>query len=461
MLDKRILLVDENPAIHEDFRKAFSPQYNNNTLKEVEATLFPHHMRPGDENEPLPCYFIDSAYDGDQALKWVQQAAINQFSYTVAFIDLYFTSGGDGLATIQRIWEVDPYLQFVICMAYSSYSWQKIAKTLQRLDHFLILNKPFNVNEIRQLAFYLSKKRETENDTLKYTQALEKKIIYQSMPKNVGNLSNQEYRDYLSRREELLASLNQALDGKQFVLHYQPLVKSDSGKILGVEAFIRWQHPHLGLLYPQEFLPLAGETDLILSIDEWILKTACAKVKKWQDSIYPKLNITVNISDYHICQMHFVELVKGILKKTGLHPCFLELDFFASQPLRENSEVLKTMLKLKEMGVRFSIDHFGVGYANLNYLQSLPFDRIKMDKNFIRHIQLNKKENAVVESIVSLAKKLGMDIVTEGVETVEQVEFLFDHHSEQMQGYYFSPPLSEQACVILLKKQASSEKTGI
>jgi len=609
--DKRILVVDENPAVHKDFYKAFCIKNDNVKLMEIERVLFPDKIKQTSVAQAVS-YLIDSAYQGEQALKLVQQAVESQHPYTMAFIDLYPTSGWDGITTIQRIWEVDPDFQVVMCTAYADYSWQELARKLQRSDNFLILNKPFDVSEIRQLVLYLSKKGEIKNQIQEQIYELEAKVVHQTTHDSLTGLGNRlllidcvrqaiekakqhaqffgvllvaldnlkeintvfgyalgdallkiiaeklknnnlkvdtiirsggnefviiltpeaskenlvtkvnqlqalfltswkietnlllvttsigvsiypcngqeadtllknadaalyhakktgknniqfyikEYHEYLLRRMELMASLRYALDNKQFVLHYQPLVKSDSGQILGVEALIRWQHPSLGLLYPQEFITLAEEIDLIISIDEWVLKTACTRVKKWQESIYPELKIAVNVSAHQLCQANFVERICKILNKTELEPRYLELEIITSHILKANSDTLQKMHKLKEMGVHFSIGHFGVGCANLNYLQYLPFDKVKIDKSFINNIQLNDKENVVVESIINIAKKLGMKVVAEGVEMPEQVEFLFNHHGDQMQGYYFSPPLNEEACAKLLEKQGSIAKEG-
>ena len=431
---KRILIVDSNPAIHEDFHKIFSGHGDKQ------------------KNSP-PSYLIDSAYDSEQALHHVQQAVQEQRPYTIAFMDLYSNASWDGIKTAQRLWEADPNLHFVLGNAYSTYSWQDLTHQLPRADLFLILNKPFDLDEIRQLVFYLSRNEDADAKVNEHIHALQEKIkfLYTYIyPKNDP--------ETLSRRAELMNTFPQALRDNQFVLHYQPLVKANSSQILGLEALIRWQHPAWGLLYPQEFLTAAEEAGFIVKLGEWVLKTAFAKVKRWQETIYPGLFVAVNISSYQLCQPGFEEVVLKLLKKAELEPHYVELEIIAHPILMGDPDVLKRINRLKESGVRFSLNNFGAGYANLDYLQSFPFDKVKIDRGFVKNIQPHLKENKAIEAILYFAKKMGVQVVAEGVETQDQVEFLFNHHGEQMQGYYFSPPLTEEACAVLLEKQRNRVK---
>ncbi len=281
-------------------------------------------------------------------------------------------------------------------------------------------------------------------------------LLYSKIPvKKSIQFYNQTDHDEQLRRAELIVSLPLALKNNQFILHYQPLIKADSSKILGVEALIRWQHPSLGLLYPQEFIPLAEEIGLIYSIDEWVLKTSATKVKKWQETIHAELLLAVNVSSYQICQPNFEFLVQKTLKQVELDAHYLEFDIIANPLLTEDPNTIAKMTRLKESGIRFSLDNFGVGYANLDFLQFFPFDKVKIDKSFVNNIQLNVKQNKAIEAIIYFAKKMGIKVVAGGVETPEQVEFLFNHHGEEMQGFYFSPPLNDVACGMLLKKQGA------
>jgi EAL domain-containing protein (putative c-di-GMP-specific phosphodiesterase class I) len=220
-----------------------------------------------------------------------------------------------------------------------------------------------------------------------------------------------------------------------------------------MEALLRWQHPTLGLLYPLTFIPLAEETGIIIKMGEWILKTACSQMKIWQDTINSNISIAVNISPFQFQQKNFFDILQNILKETGLHPSFLELEITESLLFKNVTEISDKMFKLKELGIRLALDDFGTGYASFNYLRNFPFDKIKIDKNFIETIHSNTIDSFIVETIINMANKMGVTVLAEGVETPEQVEFLISHHGDQMQGYYFSPPLPEEGCTELLKNQ--------
>jgi len=194
------------------------------------------------------------------------------------------------------------------------------------------------------------------------------------------------------------------------------------------------------------------------AIGEWVLKTACATAKKWQEAFYPQLIIAVNISAYQICQRNFESLIQKILRQTRFEARYLEMEIIANPVLMKDPDNLNKIRKLQEIGVHFSLDNFGVGYSNINYLHHFRFDKLKIDKTFVKNIQIDSKKNYEIESIIHLANQLGIKVVAEGVETPEQVEFLFNYHGDQMQGFYFSPPLNEEACAILLKKQVVKEE---
>lgn len=347
-------------------------------------------------------------------------------------------------------------------------------------EEFLIifssqLNEEYIKNKINEIADYFSRPMEVDSQLLvvsmhvgvsiyphdgKDLETLLKNaqaaLSYSKKPvKKSIQFFNQSEHNAQLRRAELRVALPLAIKNSQFLLHFQPLIKSDSSEILGVEALIRWQHPTYGLLFPQEFISLAEELGLIYAIDEWVLKTAVTKVKKWQETINPELGLSVNVSSYQICQPNFEFLVQKILKTVEFKALHLEFDLIANPLLKEDPDTLSKMTRLKESGIRFCLDNFGVGYSNLDYLQFFPFDKVKIDKSFVKDIQLNVKQNKAIEAIIYFAKKMGVKVVAGGVETPQQVEFLFSHHGEEMQGFYFSPPLNEEACGILLKKQSA------
>lgn len=573
--DRSILLIDGNRTIHEDFHKILCDEGKDSVL-------------------------VDSAYDDEQALILVQNAISKSKPYIIIYIDLHLFSNSDAIKFLKHIWEIDPAVQIVASIAYSNYSWSKLKEELGHADNFLILNKPFDVSEIRQLTHHLIRKWELKKQTLYQISNLEKQVLHeaahdhltgvanrsllldrvqQAITKNVcvgvlftdldefkeintafgyhlgdtllqiiadklrvnigesasvirasgdefivliiaetseaiiqkahqiyallsspseiekqriivtasaglsiyprdgqdaeilikaadaalsqakqlgrNNLQvyQSNYNKSLLQRADLITSLRRALENKQFILHYQPLITPAIGKIVGIEALVRWQHPTMGLLSPSHFIPLAEESGTLLPLEEWVLKTACEKARTWQKLLIPDLTIAVNISFHQLRQNNFTEQVQKTLKSIGLEPRYLELEITAHPLLENNIDIKRKMIKLKESGIKLSLDNFGIGYASFNCLKYYPFDQIKINKSIIGGIPFNTYDMAMVEAIISLAKKLNIEVVAAGVEKQEQVEFLFNQHGTQMQGYYFSVPLDEEACARLLKQQ--------
>lgn len=741
---KRILIVDDNAAIHEDFRKIFAEKTTDKSFDMTKAALFGNAQKTDAKDDQEVPFVIDSAYQGEEALELVRKSKLNGDSYALAFVDIRMPPGWDGVVTIKEIWKVDPEIQMVICTAHSDYSMEETSSVLKNSDNFLILKKPFDIIEIRQLASALTKKWEQKKQiqyqidnlqslvnertaaveesmslikaTLESTQegiiavSLDKKItlfnqlflklwgipekfvnsntanivfqrlsqqveesalflktvaemaenpkensvrewklksgkvieiyvqprylhdeiagcvfsfrdvterkilegqlLHQATHDNLTGLSNRvllfdriqqaiflakrnrlqvgillldldnfkEVNDFLghdagdellkivatklsgyvresdtvtrmggdefvvvltshSHEEDLMAKawelrelfvtpceikhhkltittsigvsiypkngedpatllknadaamyyakevgknnvqfymselneftlqraqlttdLRQALKNNELFLYYQPLVSLQSGKTTGVEALLRWEHPTLGSIPPTRFIPLAEKTGLILSIGEWVLKTACLQCKEWQDSFYPELHVAVNISEYQFRQENFVESVLKILKETEFDPKFLEFEITENIFMENSQEIFRKMLKLKEIGIHFSIDNFGTGSSSLNYLKFFPFEKLKIDKSFIDNLSSNKENQSIVETIISMTKTMGLEVLAEGVETQDQVEFLREYHSTQVQGYYFSTPLDVTACEVFLKIQELPKK---
>ena len=730
---RRILLVDDNVDIHKDFQKILY-SVNTSIVDEKEAFLL---GLPQKDKEDLQNYKIDSAYQGQEALELVQKALLEGEPYSLAFIDMKMPPGWDGIETIKRIWEVDPYIQMVICSAYSDHSWEEITHELGNSDNLLILKKPFEVIEIYQLASALTKKwelianlhtlvknrtAELENlysltqTTLESTQEgilavgldeqilmynkkfleqwdlpekllhsesgalfkllservedsvlflkimndlnlkpktsdlrewklktgttlelyahpqylhnevigivysfrditehkyLEQQLLHQATHDNltglpnrallmdrlkqaltlakrfnlqvaillldldsfkeindtlghkagdlvlkcqaqkisdfirendtvarlggdefvvilasqanekdfIGVLSNfvelflkpckiedhelivtasigvsiyprdgedadtllksadaalyhakelggsrfqfymEEFNKQILLRAELKAALNQALKKNEFFLHYQPLIDLKSNKTIGMEALLRWHHPTMGEIPPLTFISIAEESGLIVPIGEWVLKTACAQAKAWhQSSTIPRLKISVNISVKQFRQKNFVQVIHNILEETQLEPEYLELEITESLILRNITDVITKMSELKALGVRFAIDDFGTGYSSLSYLKHFPFDTIKIDKTFMDNITTDSNNACIVEAIIAMTQNMHIDVLAEGVESEEQVDYLREHHINQVQGYYFSKPLNEKAFLTFLNKDSLNHK---
>lgn len=739
---KRILLVDDNQAIHEDFKKILRVESEELQFNEIETELFGKK----EKQAKAESYVIDSAFQGEDAIETVKKSKYDNKPFCVAFIDVRMPPGIDGIITAKKIWEVDADIQIVICTAYADYSWSQIVQELGNSNNFLILKKPFDVVEIRQLAASLSSKWELKQEitqqinsleaavvqrtgeldkTLSLTKAtleatpegiiaiskeehkvitwnkvflnswnvsenilkseksfaifqrlakqveesalflkimnnlcdqpigsdhmkewklisgnvmeidvqpqylqdqivgtvfcfrditerkqLEEQLLYQATHDNLTRLPNRvllldrieqaianakrasmyvgiilidldnfkevneslghtagdallirvserlknsirdidtlvrlggdefvivlvsqsreesilikakelievfaspceienhtitvtvsigvsfypqdgqdansllknadaalyhakeigkntfqvymsEFNEHLLQRAELITALRQAIDKKQLLLYYQPLIKSDNNRIIGSESLIRWQHPFLGMLMPQTFISLAEETGLIIPIGDWVLKEACLQTKKWQQTINPELSIAINISSYQFVQKDFVDKIKKVLQETGLEPQYLELEMTESHIFKSIPDTAEKMHQLKALGLRLSIDDFGTGYASFSYLKYFPFDKVKIDKTFIKGIHVDSNDDAIVEAIINMTKKMGIEVLAEGVETPEQIAFLMSHHGNQMQGYYYSPPLDVDEFAELLIKDMATVK---
>jgi diguanylate cyclase (GGDEF)-like protein/PAS domain S-box-containing protein len=254
-----------------------------------------------------------------------------------------------------------------------------------------------------------------------------------------------------TRRLELETGLRQALERQEFILHYQPLVDMKTGKIRGMEALLRWQHPEFGLIPPLDFIPLAEETGLIIPIGQWVLKTACAQIKAWHDAGFPTLQVAVNLSSKQLRDKNLIDVVKRTLTEAGVEARYLDLELTESV-LMQDMDLAATILKeLKVIGVSFSLDDFGTGYSSLSYLRRFPVDYLKIDRSFVHDINTDPFGAGLIQAIIAMAKVLNIKVIAEGVETYEQLKFLRRHGCNIAQGYYCSKPLSVQSFNELLQ----------
>ena len=273
--------------------------------------------------------------------------------------------------------------------------------------------------------------------------------------KEQGRNNYQYYTEELTIRamERLTMEndLRHALQRNELVLHYQPQVDLYNGRVIGVEALLRWQHPEIGLISPNTFIPLAEETGLIVPIGEWVLRTACARLKAWIDEGLPRIRVGVNLSSRQFNQNNLDEVVASVLHDTGLPPDCLELELTERMIMQDAEGTIAILHKLRALGVQFSIDDFGTGYSSLSYLKRFPIDRIKIDQSFVREITTNSEDAAVSRAIISLSHSLNLKTVAEGVESAEQQEFLRTLQCDEIQGFHFSQPVPEQELGRLLK----------
>ena len=260
-------------------------------------------------------------------------------------------------------------------------------------------------------------------------------------------------------------SLRLALSQKELFLVYQPQMDIATGRIIGLEALLRWQHPDLGLVPPDKFIRIAENSGLIIPIGEWVLRTACSQARKWQDEGLPAVTVAVNVSAVQFRQEAFCELIRRVLHETGLAPQYLELELTESL-LLANAEVTLSVLKeLKAMGLTLAIDDFGTGYSSFSYLRQFQVSKIKIDRSFIQDVAVKPDDAAITTAIISMAKSLNLKVIAEGVEDEAQMSFLRAHQCDEIQGYYFSRPLAVDKVADKLRgdspePQARAQATG-
>jgi EAL domain-containing protein (putative c-di-GMP-specific phosphodiesterase class I) len=238
----------------------------------------------------------------------------------------------------------------------------------------------------------------------------------------------------------------------ELVLHYQPKINLETGDIVGVEALIRWVHPDLGLVSPAEFIPIAEECGLMVPIGQWVLGQACHQAQAWQDIGLAPIRIAVNISAVELRAKDFLKSVGEALAETGLEPRFLELELTETFLVQDSTATLAVLQGLKKLGLNLALDDFGTGYSSLNHLKRFPIDTLKIDRSFVRTITTNAGDASIVCAVISMGRNLHMRVVAEGVETRAQLSFLQDRECPFGQGYYFSLPLTCQACTELLRR---------
>ena len=600
--NRRILVVDDTPAIHQDFRKILSPSAgNDDSLDDTESLLF------GTPQVNRLQFQIDSAYQGEEALELVKRAQAEGQPYALVFADMRMPPGWDGLQTIEQLWKADPRLQIALCTAFSDYSWETMSERIEFDDQLLILKKPFDTLEIRQMASAMTWKWQLAQDAARKMRTLERTIeervqellkvshllqydVLTELPnsmllgdrltqalaqcrrhdrqlavmfigldrfKRINNALGHPVGDEMLKRvartlatvvresdsvfrygsdefvvilgditdpqmtkgvaEKLLAAINSPhpIDGhdltvtaslgisvypadgfdavalikkaetamrnvketgpndyrfftedmnrrarqqqtiesglrlglqrKEFVLHYQPKLDLKSGKVVGVEALVRWDRPGHGMVYPSDFIPVAEDSGLIVPLSQWVLQEACQQACRWQAEGMRPLYLSVNVSAIDFRQRGFVEGIARTLKETGLEPTQLELEITESV-LMQNVDTTVAILKaIKQLGIRLAIDDFGTGYSSLSYLQKFPVDVLKIDQSFVGDLSIDSNDAKLVSTIISLGKSLNLHIIAEGVETLEQLEFLKQHQCEEVQGYYFSKAVEPQA----------------
>lgn len=254
------------------------------------------------------------------------------------------------------------------------------------------------------------------------------------------------------KRQSLENDVRHALEREEFTVHYQPKVSLETGRIVGVEALIRWLHPHLGLVPPAEFVPIAEVSGLIVPIGRWVLREACHQAQAWQDIGIAPIRIAVNISAVELRAKDFQAGIGLILAETGLEARFLELELTETFLMQDSSATLAVLQDLKQLGLHLALDDFGTGFSSLSHLKRFPIDTLKIDRSFVRSITTNAHDASIVSAVISMGNNLHMRVVAEGVETREQLSFLQECDCPFGQGHYFSQPLAGPQCTQLLRR---------
>lgn len=275
--------------------------------------------------------------------------------------------------------------------------------------------------------------------------------------KDAGRNNFQFYAHEMNSRAldrlKLETGLRRALEREEFVLHYQPQMHIATGRVTGMEALLRWEPPGQGMIFPGDFIPIAEETGLIVPIGQWVLRRACEQKRQWHDAgLFPELRIAVNLSARQFKQQDIVKMVSQTLEETRCLPEWLELEITETVVMESPDAAAETLHKLSAMGVHLSIDDFGTGYSSLNYLKRFPIDALKIDKSFVRDISVDADDAAIAKAVIALAHSLKLLVIAEGVETVEQLDFLRAQDCDVMQGYYLGRPMPVEKFELFMRE---------
>ena len=275
--------------------------------------------------------------------------------------------------------------------------------------------------------------------------------------RNTFLLHSDEIKTQSIERLMLETGLRRALERNEFVLHYQPKRDLKGGGISGVEALLRWQHPDLGLLQPNQFVPLAEETGLIVPIGRWALETACAQNMQWQKHGLPPIRVAVNLSPRQFVDPNLLNEIRNALGESGMPPGLLELEITESMVMQDLARTVRLLHEIKNLGIMLSIDDFGTGYSSMAMVKELPIDALKIDRSFVREIDRDAEGKAIINAIIALGRALDLIVVAEGVETKEQEAFLREQKCDEEQGYLISIPLPADECAAFLANQARAK----
>lgn len=271
--------------------------------------------------------------------------------------------------------------------------------------------------------------------------------------KNSGGI--EYYTEAMGRwsleRLMLEASLSQALEHEELRVFYQPRVDARTGRIKGMEALLRWMHPDIGMVSPAQFIPIAEESGLIVPIGEWVMHEACRQNQAWRDMGLPNIRVSVNLSSVQFAKASVFDLVTEALSASGLASDGLEVELTESILMEDPKQSIATLREIKQTGVHISIDDFGTGYSSLAYLKRFPIDALKIDRAFVDDVMNNADDAAIATAVILMGHSLKMEVVAEGVETQAQLDFLNVLQCDEVQGFFFSPPVPADKAELLLR----------
>jgi len=269
--------------------------------------------------------------------------------------------------------------------------------------------------------------------------------------KNTFQYYSAEMNKNARARIHLENNIRYAIGSNEFMLYYQPLYKTDTAQLVGMEALIRWRNKEMGLMTPEDFIPLAEETGLIIQLGDWVVQTACRQCKMWQDRGYGRLQLGVNLSARQFFDPHLVKKIGSAVTTSGIDPALLELEITETAVMHDTSKAIRIINELRELGVRIALDDFGTGYSSLMHLKIFQINSLKIDRVFLANTDLKGRDAAIISAIVGMCHKLQITAVAEGVETKEQLAFLKSERCHLVQGFYFSPPLQDNKFEELLE----------
>ncbi len=266
---------------------------------------------------------------------------------------------------------------------------------------------------------------------------------------------NARMNESLTRRLQTETLLRGALDRDEFILHFQPKVSLADGRISGLEALLRWNHPEQGMISPADFIPILEDTGLIIPVGVWVIRKVCETLKSWEENNIRLVPIAINLSVRQLQVKGLAETVKHVVEASGINPALLEFELTESMLMIDPESAVEILRDIKSYGISLSVDDFGTGYSSLAYLKRFPLDALKIDRAFIKDITSNHEDAAITRAVIVLAHELGLKVIAEGVETVDQLELLVAYGCDQMQGYLFSKPVISDECAAMIKSSRS------